>query len=327
VLLVEDNPINQELGVEILTGAGVQVTVAENGAEALRLLDAEPFDCVLMDVQMPVMDGLEATREIRRRERLGKLPVIAMTAGAMPWEREQTRAAGMDDHVTKPVDVDELLRTLTRWLGSVPPAEPAADGTEPPAGSAPLLDTAAALRSMNGSTATYRRVLDMFLDSADAAQAQMKQAWAESDFDTLGQLAHRHKGSAAAVGARALTAALSDVEIACRGGDAAAIDAAMADCTPVFIATVEAMKTQAGAGSAAPPSADELDRLHALLSSNDSDAQDAIAHLLARPQPAGILPALRQMSRAMERYDFDAALLQLAQLRAAISAGEADAGG
>ncbi|MFY0072202.1 response regulator, partial [Acinetobacter baumannii] len=92
--------INQELGVEILTGAGVCVTVAENGAEALRRLDAEEFDCVLMDVQMPVMDGLEATREIRRRERLNKLPVIAMTAGAMPWEREQTRAAGMDDHVT-----------------------------------------------------------------------------------------------------------------------------------------------------------------------------------------------------------------------------------
>ena len=327
VLLVEDNPINQELGVEILTGAGVRVTVAENGAEALRRLDAEEFDCVLMDVQMPVMDGLEATREIRRRERLNKLPVIAMTAGAMPWEREQTRAAGMDDHVTKPVDVDELLRTLTRWLGSVPPEEPAADSSAPIADATPLLDTAAALRSMNGASATYRRVLGMFLDSADAAQTQLKQAWGDRDFDTLGQLAHRHKGSAATLGARALSTALDAVEMACRAGDPAVIDAAMTDSTPVFAATVEAMRVQADAGSLAPPSATELDTLHALLSSNDSDAQEAIARLLARAQPADILPVLRQMSRAMERYDFDAALLQLAQLRTTIAAGAADASG
>ncbi len=327
VLLVEDNPINQELGVEILTGAGVRVTVAENGAEALRRLDTETFDCVLMDVQMPVMDGLEATREIRRRERLNKLPVIAMTAGAMPWEREQTRAAGMDDHVTKPVDVDELLRTLTRWLGSVPPAEPATGSSAPAADAPPLLDTAAVLRSMNGATATYRRVLGMFLDSADAAQTQLKQAWANRDFDTLAQLAHRHKGSAAALGARALSTALGAVETACRAGDPAAIDAAMTDSTPILAATVEAMRVQADAGSLAPPSTAELDALHTLLSSNDSDAQEAIARLLARAQPADILPVLRQMSRAMERYDFDAALLQLAQLRAAIAAGAADASG
>ncbi|MFW2457506.1 response regulator, partial [Methyloversatilis discipulorum] len=327
VLLVEDNPINQELGVEILTGAGVRVTVAENGAEALRRLDAEEFDCVLMDVQMPVMDGLEATREIRRRERLNKLPVIAMTAGAMPWEREQTRAAGMDDHVTKPVDVDELLRTLTRWLGSVPLAEPAADSSAPTADATPLLDTAAALRSMNGASATYRRVLGMFLDSADDAQTQLKQAWTDRDFDAVGQLAHRHKGSAAALGARALSAALGAVEMACRSGDPAAIDAAMTNSTPIFAATVEAMRVQADAGSLAPPSATELDTLHALLSSNDSDAQEAIARLLARAQPADILPVLRQMSRAMERYDFDAALLQLAQLRTTIAAGAADASG
>ncbi|MBC7205104.1 MAG: Hpt domain-containing protein, partial [Methyloversatilis sp.] len=213
------------------------------------------------------------------------------------------------------------------WLGSVPPAEQAAGNSAPTAEAAPLLDTAAALRGMNGANATYRRVLGMFLDSADTAQTQLKQAWADRDFDTLGQLAHRHKGSAATLGARALSTALDAVEMACRAGDPAMIDAAMTDSTPVFAATVEAMRVQADAGSLAPPSATELDTLHALLSSNDSDAQEAIARLLTRPQPANILPVLRQMSRAMERYDFDAALLQLAQLRAAIAAGAADASG
>jgi CheY-like chemotaxis protein len=116
VLLVEDNAINQELAVELLGGAGIAVSVADNGEQALAMLAAEPFDLVLMDCQMPVMDGYEATRALRREPRWKGLPVIAMTANAMLGDREKVLAAGMDDHIPKPVDVERLFTTLLRWM-------------------------------------------------------------------------------------------------------------------------------------------------------------------------------------------------------------------
>ena len=119
---MEDNEINQQVAREILAGAGAErVTVADNGREALRpAAGREPFDAVLMDVQMPVMDGYTATREIRKREGQTperRLPIIAMTAHAMAGDHERSLAAGMDDHVTKPIDPGQLFAALTKWIG------------------------------------------------------------------------------------------------------------------------------------------------------------------------------------------------------------------
>jgi signal transduction histidine kinase/DNA-binding response OmpR family regulator len=116
VLLVEDNDINQELALELLSGAGMEVTVAGDGQRALDTLQARHFDLVLMDCQMPVMDGYEATRAIRAQPRWRALPVIAMTANAMRGDRERALAVGMNDHIAKPLDVAELFRTLARWV-------------------------------------------------------------------------------------------------------------------------------------------------------------------------------------------------------------------
>ena len=116
VLLVEDNPINQELACDLLTRADIAVDVAVNGREALAALDRERYDAVLMDCQMPVMDGYEATRALRQRPALKNLPVIAMTANAMAGDREKVLAAGMNDHITKPIRVEQLLATLARWV-------------------------------------------------------------------------------------------------------------------------------------------------------------------------------------------------------------------
>ena len=115
LLLVEDNPINQNVAKGILEQAGAVVAVAENGAVAVELLRGERYDLVLMDVQMPVMDGFAATRQIREELRL-QLPVIAMTAGVMESEREQCIAAGMDDFIAKPIDVEQMFATIQRWL-------------------------------------------------------------------------------------------------------------------------------------------------------------------------------------------------------------------
>jgi CheY-like chemotaxis protein len=116
ILLVEDNEINAELAVELLTDAGARISVARNGKEALDSLALGHFDVVLMDCQMPVMDGYAATRVLRQDKSLQDLPVIAMTANAMTGDREAALAAGMNDHITKPIVIDEIFATLARWL-------------------------------------------------------------------------------------------------------------------------------------------------------------------------------------------------------------------
>ncbi|MDP2768437.1 MAG: response regulator, partial [Giesbergeria sp.] len=119
VLLVEDNELNQELALELLRHAGMQVELATNGQEALEWLERDVhFDCVLMDCQMPVMDGYEATRRIRTDPAMRNLPVIAMTANAMAGDRERALATGMDDYIAKPLDVGSMFRTIARWVGA-----------------------------------------------------------------------------------------------------------------------------------------------------------------------------------------------------------------
>ena len=116
VLLAEDNEINQQVAEEILQQAGLVVRIANNGKEAVEMVRAGNFDVVLMDIQMPVMGGFEATQEIRRDERFKDLPIIAMTAHAMAGDREKSIEAGMNDHVTKPIDPDQLISALVKWI-------------------------------------------------------------------------------------------------------------------------------------------------------------------------------------------------------------------
>ena len=116
ILLVEDNEINQELALEVLKSVGLKVELACNGVQAVAMVASRPYDAVMMDWQMPVMDGLQATRKIRSDPQFKYLPIIAMTANAMAGDRDKCLAAGMNDHITKPIDIDELLLTLMRWV-------------------------------------------------------------------------------------------------------------------------------------------------------------------------------------------------------------------
>lgn len=120
ILLVEDNFINQQVATELLKSAGYEVDVAENGQIALDMVDSKPYDAVLMDIQMPVMDGLTATKALRERYSQQELPVIAMTAHAMSGDREKSLAAGMNAHITKPIVLNELFDTLTHWINQNP---------------------------------------------------------------------------------------------------------------------------------------------------------------------------------------------------------------
>ena len=131
MLLVEDNDINQEVAIGLLEDAAIQVDLAENGEIAVRMARENDYDAVLMDMQMPVMDGIEATRAIRSDPRFQTLPIIAMTANAMSTDREQCLKAGMNDHIGKPIDPDQLFSVLLRWTGR----DSARATLEPPIGS------------------------------------------------------------------------------------------------------------------------------------------------------------------------------------------------
>ncbi|MFD0666131.1 response regulator [Ramlibacter sp. MAHUQ-53] len=205
ILLVEDNPINQQVAQELLASQGAQVEVAGNGRLGVDALLAAkvPFDVVLMDLQMPEMDGLAATRLIRETPALAAIPVVAMTANAMASDREKCLAAGMNDHVGKPFDLADLVRVLLRHTGrdgEAGEAGRAAVAVAPvvPAGA---LDAEGALQRMDGRADLYGRVLHTFLDELGRFPAQLDAALAQADRLPAVQALHTLKGLAGTVGA------------------------------------------------------------------------------------------------------------------------------
>jgi len=209
VLLVEDNPLNQEVASELLSQMGVVVEIANNGAEALQKLEQAAFDLVLMDMQMPVMDGLTATRKIRQQDRLKQLPVLAMTASALPSDRAKCLEVGMNDFLAKPIEPETLWRELSRWIKpgqrSRAPAKPEPDA--PTRADVPViagLDTQAGIRLALNDQALYRRLLTSFASSHEAFRQQLQQALRQNDLELSVRLVHTLKGSAAQIGATEL---------------------------------------------------------------------------------------------------------------------------
>ena len=209
ILLVDDNPINQELACDLLEGAGIVVTVAGDGREALAALESGRFDAVLMDCQMPVMDGYEATRALRLRPGMAHLPVIAMTANAMAGERDKVLAAGMNDYVAKPIQVDELFATLARWVRP----QPARTGEEV-AQTLPTLDKAAALATMGGDEEFYQRLLGMFREREAGFEMRFREARSQGDAEAAIRCAHDLKSVAGSLGMAALQRAAQALELA-----------------------------------------------------------------------------------------------------------------
>ncbi|MBS0346429.1 MAG: response regulator [Proteobacteria bacterium] len=222
VLVVEDNDINQQIACGILERLGARVDVADNGRIAVDALNAAPdaFDVVLMDLQMPEMDGLEATRRIRRNPQLARLPVIAMTAHAMVDQRQRCLEAGMNDHVAKPIVVEYLIEAILRHTrssraGGTAPAQAA--GSLPPL---PGLNVAAALRRVGNDAARYLSLLRQLSRSQADCPQRIDAALAAGDAATAERLAHTLRGAAANLGATALQEAAAAVESALRAGSA-----------------------------------------------------------------------------------------------------------
>ncbi|MBI2308300.1 MAG: response regulator [Rhodocyclales bacterium] len=252
VLLVEDNRLNQEVAINFLKRGGVCVELAENGREAIERLAAGHYDAVLMDCQMPVMDGYEATRKIRAMPGLEALPVIAMTAHAMGGDRERSLAAGMSDHLTKPIDLRELYRTLSRWIHRGGEAV-AAVTPAPAAGGSPLdllrdFDTRGALARTGGDLETYRMILDVFANDEADFGARFAAAQAAGDRDGCTRLAHTLKGLAATAGAGRLTERAARLEQACRRGDDDTIATLRQEVVARLQEAIAAIRTYLAAG-------------------------------------------------------------------------------
>ncbi|TLS75341.1 response regulator [Mariprofundus erugo] len=218
VLLVEDNEINQELAEDILVRHGISVTLANNGEQALKRLEHGTFDCVLMDCQMPVMDGYTATRKIREQERFATLPVLAMTANTMTGDREKALAAGMNAHIAKPIDVDEMLHTMARWIDVATPAN--VEATQPASdnelANLPGIDIAAGLNIAMNKEALYRRLLIKFRDTYGGFETDFRAAVDGSDPDAPAKVAHSLKGVAGNLGMHELYQSLLQLEMACK---------------------------------------------------------------------------------------------------------------
>lgn len=208
LLLVEDNRTNQEVAVAILTQMGLQVDVAGNGQEALERLEQHDYDLVLMDVHMPVMNGLDASRAIRAGRWGNRLPIVALTAAAFPEDRRQVAAAGMNDFLSKPIDPQRLGVTLLRWLSERDGPDDLASGSEPTARAEPALpeamenfDLPAVLERFSGDRAILARVMQAFVDDFRDWESKAGEALASGDLARLKSLAHSLKGGAGGVGA------------------------------------------------------------------------------------------------------------------------------
>lgn len=233
ILLAEDNLINQEVTVDLLQQIAVQVDVANDGAEAVALAEKMHYDIVLMDMQMPVMDGLEATRRIRAMAGWATVPIIALTANAFDEDRERCRQAGMNDHLGKPIDATAVLRTLLHWLTLPAEALPVTPVPTPVVPEKPVpvididdplnalrglpgIDIDSGLHYLAGNRAVYRRMLRRYIDMNIDIVVRIDKALCADDFENARLFSHSLKGSSATLGLTAVQAAALAIEMAVR---------------------------------------------------------------------------------------------------------------
>ena len=336
ILLVEDNEVNQQVAAELLESAGATVRIANNGGEAVEILseaDEPPlFDVVFMDLQMPEMDGFTATRLLRAQPRLQGLPIIAMTAHALLEERQRCLDAGMNDHVSKPIDPDALFATLLRWAKprqmreeaiASAPVEMLEEMTFPEIDG---VDVAGGLKRVAGNKRLYRDLLQQFAAKQAEAGLQIAAAIEAGDYSLAERIVHTVKGVAGNIGLKKVLAAAEKLERAIRREDGdrhrlfeefrlvlerqvRAIRQAISGVGPGQTAKwgkSEAFDAQSATAAIA--------RLRALLETSDGDAAEAflaVENILAGTLDKSRLGAL---GAAISEFDFEGALVKLNEI-------------
>ena len=334
VLLVEDNEMNQQIATELLQSAGAIVTVANHGGEAVKILTENshppPFDVVLMDIQMPVMDGISATKLLRTHLYLEKLPIIAMTAHALVEERQRCIDAGMNDHIAKPIDPDHMFSTILRW--AKPRANPAPETQAVAAGPVdeialpPIagVNIADGLNRVAGNRRLYRDLLSQFAAKQAGAATEIAAALDANDRQTAERTAHTVKGVAGNLGITNVQAAAQKLEKAIRESDASSFRAARSVRHRIARACECHQRGSAGLSSrtaSRPPrlltaerAASAVGRFRTLLEASDGDAQEAFQEL--RDSVAAVVEKshLDALNESINNFEFEQALAKLDEI-------------
>jgi len=332
ILVVEDNEINQQIARELLEDAGFVVDVADNGQIALEQVQRQDYDIVLMDMQMPVMDGLTATIEMRKIHRLADLPIVAMTANAMQQDREHCLAAGMDDHLAKPIEPNDLWTALRKWIKpqirqtlisqvAVPQLRTEIILPDGIAG----LDTTAGLRRVIGKRELYLSLLNKFVATQENVVEEIRTALQSQNYVVAERLAHTLKGLSGNIGAPTLQELAGQLEKLIREHQSAeAVAKQLETVSYKLSAMVSELKAQLQSTDKEEYSTAEIDEaqltsivihLARLLESDNADASDYLdAHidLLRNAFPEQIKP----LKNAIDAFDFQAALSPLKQAAA-----------
>ena len=336
ILLVEDNEVNQQVATELLESVGAIVTIANDGLEAVKILTEDggrpAFDVVFMDLQMPDMDGFTATRHIRAQPRLQGVPIIAMTAHALVEERQRCLDAGMNDHVSKPIDPDALFATLARWVKSR--KEPLSGTEARPARPRPAsvvipeidgVDVRDGLKRAAGNRRLYRDLLIQFAKDLLDAGAQIAAALESGDPTQAAHIAHTVKGVAGNMSIRKIYSSANKLEKAIRERDSAvpkllsaftsvvkhqvhAIQHALPDADP------DRARSKANWRFDPHKAASAAGRLRELLDASDGDAAEAFSAFTDATAEVVDKPRLDALGAAIYEFDFESALQKLSEI-------------
>jgi signal transduction histidine kinase/DNA-binding response OmpR family regulator len=336
VLLVEDNEINQELALDLLESAGMRVDIANNGQEALTQLESATYDGVLLDIQMPIMDGYTAAREIRKQPQLQDLPIIAMTANAMVGDREKALEAGMNDHIAKPLNVTTMFETIAKWITPSKPHQSIQPSVErlsisPEIVAMPGINTHKGLATCAGKTELYFKLLGKFLDSYASFEQDFIATQQGDDAETSARLAHTLKGVAANIGAEEVADTASILEVGCRNESAAVISgqfSAVVEALTIVLNSIE----QAGLGTQETASAETKDegtaqigemlaKLRQALEECSTESAQIAGDLLHAVAPDAQKSTVETLIEHLDSYDFDQAMVEFNTLQEMILSG------
>lgn len=336
ILLVEDNEINQDVGKNILKSERFRVTVADNGKKAVEKIKSSKFDAVLMDIQMPEMDGYEAARVIRKDNRFDSLPIIAMTAEAMGGVREKVIEAGMNDYITKPIDPRELFLILFRWIkpgngktsgvkkhkagnGSI-------SGAELP-DSLSGMDVRSGLARMGNSSKNYIGLLVKFSENEANIINDIRKSLKADDMETVAHLVHNLKGVSGNIGATELQSSAIELESAIKGGNAEDVQRLMEKTNDAFnklLSTISLIRSHQKTGASEKKKLKTakkdidfkkvdviLEKLKKSIRSYDAGSIDEFALLKKSFSGSDLQEKLTGIEKPLNRYDFQESLKAL----------------